>query len=96
MDSSLEVPTKLFDFYDFLQKNYINNLIKDIENQISKTIIYKNHTEYFIKGHSNGNYKIEQFCGLSCYVPRQELTFINNFYHKLEWTKDSGFEYLLD
>jgi len=81
-----------FDYYDFLLKNFNDNAqLTTIQDQISKTVIFKASTKQFL-----GKITINTFCGLSCYVPSQYYDFLNNYYKNLSWSNDSGFFYLIE
>ncbi len=78
-----------FDFRDFLYNNYSDAALAAIDQQLSSTVLYKAHTEEFI-----GIYSINNFCGLSCYIPQAKEIELNEYYQTLDWCKDSGFELL--
>lgn len=82
--------TLLFDYLDFLEKNYTQEDIVKVKEAISKAIVYKAHTKYVLQ-----EYAINNFCGLSCYVPQEKLEVLNNYYSTLKWAEDSGFNKLI-
>ena len=75
-----------FDFLDFLEKAFPDADFRQLEEQLSKTVLYKAHTPEFIE-----EYAIETFCGLSCFVPHPKREDLNEFYQGLGWCLDSGF-----
>ncbi len=80
-----------FDFRDFLYNNYPDAALAAIDQQLNNTVLYKAHTEEFI-----GIYSINNFCGLSCYIPQVEEIELNEYYQTLDWCKASGFDLMFD
>jgi hypothetical protein len=78
-----------FDFEDFLYNNYPDTAVVEVKQQLNNAVLYKEHTEAFLIIN-----QIHKFCGLSCYIPQVELEKLNNYYKKLSWYKDSGFNLL--
>ena len=75
-----------YDFFDFLEKNYHYENIKELKTTLDEVVIAKYHTPYFLD-----KYQIIQFCGLSCYIPNINYSGINNYYKNLFWYIDGGF-----
>lgn len=78
-----------FDFEDFLANNYPDTAVVEVKQQLNNAVLYKEHTEAFLTIN-----QIHKFCGLSCYIPQVEFEKLNNYYQKLSWSKDSGFNLL--
>ncbi len=78
-----------YDFQDFLSKNYPDMDVEAVQKKLENAVLYKAHTDEFI-----GAYSIQNFCGLSCYVPQAGRETLNAYYQTLSWCKDSGFEAL--
>lgn len=79
-----------FDLLDFVNQMLPNVDKNDFIAQLEKTILYKNHTPQFI-----GQYDINTYCGLSCYIPHPQRSDLNSFYKTLRWYTDSGMQQLL-
>jgi hypothetical protein len=80
-----------FDFLDFLLKNYPEDLIEPIKEQLSKVVVTKYNTEQFLN-----QYYILSFCGISCYIPSADNVQLNEYYKTLTWCNASGFNLLFD
>lgn len=81
--------TLTFDFLDFLNKNYPDILIQNVETCLDNVVMHKAHTTRFLD-----LYDIIYFCGLSCYIPQKDEVFLNKYYQTLDWSSDSGFDLL--
>ena len=81
----------LFDYMDFLQKNFNEDSIIQIKEQLNKTVLYNSHTEKILD-----ILEINTFCGLNCYVPIKKYGLYNQYYQKLDWCSASGFAYLFE
>lgn len=85
-------PLIAFDFKNFIETNYSESIQREtLINTLNKTIVYKANTPKF-----NG-YDINLNSGLTCYIPHidnQGTT--HEFYKKLKWYKDSGFDKIFD
>ncbi len=81
--------TIMFDFLDFLEKNYDNSKLGTIKEQLKKTVIYEKHTKNYL------GVPLKNLCGLSCYIPTKDNS-LNKYYKTLSWTEASGFYVLLE
>ncbi len=72
----------VFDFVDFIYKNYPEADKSELTGQLDKTILYKAHTARFMD-----QYEIKTFCGLSCYIPLKNRSDLNAYYLQLGWAK---------
>lgn len=81
--------TEGYDLLDFFQKNFSASDIAALNEQLEKTVLFKQHTSEFL------GKPIDAFCGLSCYIPHAGEDNINNYYKALEWTTASGFDLLI-
>ncbi len=81
----------LYDFMDFLAKNYTTNEIDPIQTQLNKVVLFERYTERYLD-----EIPLQNVCGLSCYIPQQNGRFskYNSYYQTLSWTKASGFHTL--
>lgn len=85
-------PLIAFDFLDFIEKNYTNNIeeFKTFKDLIDKAVLYSANTPFF-----NG-YEILTNSGITCYIPTLENEpFVHEYYRTLDWYKMSGFNKLL-
>lgn len=82
--------SKYYGMYDF--DDYISCLIsteseqyKAFRQALNDAVIYEKHTSSFLPNY--GGYKITRFCGLSCFVMKEEekVQGINDEYAKLDW-----------
>jgi hypothetical protein len=71
-----------FDLLDFVNKAYPDADKTPFVAQLNRTVVYKDHTPEFI-----GQYAINTYCGLSCYIPHPARQDLNNFYKTLQWYK---------
>lgn len=81
--------TYLFDFEDFLDKNYPQNKLRTIKKLLENTVIYERHTANYL------GKPLNNLCGLSCYVPTKDNP-LNSYYKTLSWTEASGFDILFE
>ncbi len=86
---SFKYTTIMFDFLDFLEQNYEKNKLRNIKEQLKKTIIYEAHTPNYL------GKPLERLCGVSCYVPVKNKR-LNRYYKTLSWAEASGFYSLLE
>jgi hypothetical protein len=79
-----EEPALFFDFENYLEHAISNkNNLTAIKRQISKTIIYRDFTPYFLN-----EFAIERSCGIGIYIPSENNAFFEQ-YSSLDWYKDS-------
>ena len=78
-----------YDYIDFLDKNYPSCMVNEIKLVFDEIIIVKYHTPNFLEKIS-----ITRFCGLGCYVPNHLYSGINQYYRRLAWYADAGYEVL--
>ncbi len=83
----------LYDFMDFLEKNYNSKETAPIKEQLSKVVLYEKHTDYYLESTALNN-----LCGVSCYIPENygKYSKYNSYYQTLSWTKASGFDTLFE
>lgn len=80
----------MYDYQDFLSKNYPENLLKEINQTLNELVLYKAHTDKFLN-----KLEIKSFSGISCYVPNKRYTQFHNYYKSLKWSYYSGWHLLL-
>jgi hypothetical protein len=78
-----------YDFIDFIYNNYPIEIVSEVQTILKDIVISKYHTPYFLN-----KFQIDEFCGLSCYIPNPYYTNINIYYKNLFWYSDSGFDTL--
>lgn len=71
-----------FDLLDFINKAFPESDKSRFVTQLNKTVIYKANTPQFLK-----LYDINQYCGLSCYIPLSNRQDINYYYKQLQWNQ---------
>jgi hypothetical protein len=74
-----------FDFFDFIDKAFPEADKTELIWQLGKAIPYKANTIMFL-----GEYELNTYCGLSCYIPHPQRSDLNSFYKTLRWHIDSG------
>lgn len=74
-------PHLFFDFADYMSHAATAQEINELEEQLSRTVIFKRNTEKLI------NIKLEKHSGLSVYIPQSVLPNLNKEYKKTEWYK---------
>lgn len=78
-----------YDFEDILVKAGISDAEKaELDKALDDCIEYKAHTEYFLQHF--GGFKIENYCGLSMYLPNKGDDYLNGFYKSLKWNIATG------
>ncbi|MDR1340734.1 MAG: hypothetical protein LBK58_11880 [Prevotellaceae bacterium] len=80
-----------FDFADFINRAFPSANRDAFMAQLGKTVLYRAHTPAFLN-----EYRIETYCGLSCYIPASGRTDLNAYYQSLQWYRDSGYEVILN
>ncbi|NDV60057.1 clostripain-related cysteine peptidase [Bacteroides sp. 519] len=80
----------IFDFSDFIYNAFPNASKEQFDNQLQKAVLYKANTNEFMK-----EYVIKTYCGLSTYIPLKSNNELNNYYRKLKWCNDSGYQSFL-
>lgn len=81
----------LFDFSDFMHKGFPDSQTEPFDNQLQKVVLYKAHTDEFM-----GDFFINTYCGLSSYIPLKSRDDLNNYYQRLKWYIDSGYNRLFN
>jgi len=75
-----------YDLEDYLSQAIQNqSAITAFKQQISKTVIYRDFTPYFL-----GTLAIEKSCGISVYVSPSTDDELDEQYKQLDWYKDTG------
>lgn len=74
-----------FDLLDFVKNIFTTTDVDDFINILNQVVIYKAHTPMFLS-----KYKIKTYCGLSSYIPDQEMERLNLYYKTLEWYNAAG------
>lgn len=78
-----------YDLEDILVKAGISGSEKaELEKALDECIEYKAHTEYFLQGYSG--FKIDNYCGLSMYLPNKGNEYLDGFYKTLKWNIATG------
>jgi hypothetical protein len=78
-----------FDFLDFITKAFPEADKRSLMEQLAKTVLYKAHTAEFLE-----EYEINTYCGLSCYIPRDDRDDLNIYYKQLRWYQAGGYNKL--
>ena len=60
-------------------ESHLNNLLPEI-------VTYSAATPSFIEGEAYG-FKIAHHCGLSCYIPQSDFSYLNRAYKQTSWSK---------
>lgn len=81
-----------YDFIDFLEKNYPDEMVDPIRKHLSEIVLYEAHTLTYWNG--SGIFNIDVCNGLSCYVPSENNFLYNTYYLSLPWAEASGFSEL--
>ncbi|WGQ13765.1 clostripain-related cysteine peptidase [Sphingobacterium faecium] len=84
LDFTPGFPVKLYDFSDFITKNFKQEDADAIRKLMDEAILYKNNTKEFL-----GN-KIYKFSGITISCPLPDDPFYT-YYSELSWNKDSFF-----
>jgi hypothetical protein len=79
-----------FDFLDFINKVAPEADKSLLVQQLGKAVLYKASTEQFLEA-----YRIEAYCGLSCYIPHPGRSDLNSYYRTLQWSIDVGMSSML-
>lgn len=82
LDYTEDFPVPSFDLMDYLERNFPISQLDPIRNQLAKTIIYKNATDYFL------GKPITYFSGLTCFIPELNDLYLG-YYKTLNWYQDS-------
>lgn len=78
-----------YDLEDILVKAGISDAEKaELEKALDECIEYKAHTEFFLQHF--GGFKIENYCGLSMYLPNKGDEYLDGFYKTLKWNIVTG------
>jgi hypothetical protein len=75
-----------FDFEQAMKNICTSQNLKPFTEQLYKTVLYCAHTDYFMN-----IFRIETFCGMSCYVPQLDNLKLNEYYQTLSWYNEGGF-----
>jgi len=89
MDFTPDFPIATFDFGSYLKRNFNEEHHRALSNQLEKAVLLKRNTPYFF-----GN-KIDEFSGVTCYIPIFGQEDINGYYSKLDWAIEIGVSSLL-
>lgn len=79
----------LEDFVDKLGTEYLN----EFRLQLDECVLYKNSTPYIFPGDMNKQHKIDQYCGMSVFIPLSKFDSwgLNDDYRKTEWSIDTNY-----
>jgi len=89
LDYTANFPVPDYDLGDFLTHNFEATDLNDIDQQLSKVILYKAATPSFL------GVPIRKFSGLTCYIPYQGDKNLP-YYKKLQWYASGGLSILFD
>lgn len=79
-----------YDFEDFISQISTNTSeLDEFEKQLTKAVVYKKATPYFMKGSTYG-FEIKKFSGLSSYVPNPKNATLDAYYKGFAWNKAVG------
>lgn len=78
-----------FDLKDVLEKTAMLNdiLIKDIERQFDRTILFNKHSDFIIR-----QLAVKKCSGLNVYYPNAKNKALNAYYESLTWFSASNYE----
>ena len=88
LDFTSYFPIQLYDFGDFIGKNFSTSENNIISTLLDEAILYKCHTDTFL-----GN-RIDFFSGLTLSYPQQNSPYYD-YYANLSWPKESGWSQYL-
>lgn len=74
-----------FDFVDFIEKAFPDVDKNTFLEQLNRTVLYKDATLTFLS-----EYKINAYCGLSCYIFHRDRRDLNEYYKTLKWYDEAG------
>lgn len=74
-------PRLFFDFRDYISKIATPQQLSQMDDLLSKTVIFKVHTREFL------NIIIDKHSGLSVYIPQASVPKLNKAYKKTDWWK---------
>lgn len=78
-----------YDLDDFMSRIYTDEShYSSFTSELNKTVLYSAHTDYFIKGNSRWNFKIEKYSGLSTYIPNPENIILDTYYRNYSWNQE--------
>ncbi len=89
MDFTSDFPVPMYDFLDFVNKNFINEDLAGLVSQLNKTILYKANTSHFLGS------PIKAYSGLTCYAPAKEDINLS-YYQRFQWYRESGFNIIFE
>lgn len=58
-----------------------------LDSALEKAVLLEKHTEYFLRGESDYNIKLDNCSGMSMYLPGASWTYLNDYYKTLAWNK---------
>ena len=70
-----------FDFAHYYEQFTSASRFAEFSAQLDKAVPYKASTQRFL------NLKIEHYCGLSCYIPKDAYPILNAHYKQLAWNQ---------
>jgi len=73
-----------YDLQDYLEHSVSANYIVNIKQQIARTIIYRDHTPYFLN-----DLPLEKSWGISLFVFPYQSDYLENQYKMLDWYRDT-------
>ena len=79
----------LYDFDDFIKQMASASQYAAFKQRLSESILYKETTDIAYYGYNWTVLTIDKsrFCGVSVYVPQENLTQMNNWYKDMDWYK---------
>jgi hypothetical protein len=79
----------LYDLGDFIKQLATPKQYSRFENALKEVVLYKNTTTgaYYGRGGTWLTIDKDRFCGISVYVPQQQLGPLNEWYRQLDWYK---------
>lgn len=70
-----------YDLDDLIGKIADQTQYAEFQRELSRAVIFKETTPHFF------NLAINHYSGLSVYIPREEYSYLNNYYRTLDWNK---------
>ncbi len=70
-----------YDLDDLMGKIADQAQYAEFQRELNRAVIYKETTPHFF------NLAINHYSGLSVYIPREEYSYLNNYYKTLDWNK---------
>lgn len=77
----------LFDFYDFYKRLGTESQKDKLANSLSNVVVLKKSTPEIYSSNLLTYFKVDQYSGLSTYIPQESTPLLNAWYYNLDWGK---------